>query len=441
MTTLLMIGAGPKSIATAAKIHVLDKLGIKVPQVKILEKERIAHHWVDKGGWTDGMQLLGTSPCKDVGYPYRTSIYPELAETIDREMLQFSWPAFLLSQGLYMDWVDRDQPHPTHTMWSQYLQWVCQQIKVPVHYGEVISIDTDGSSWTVATQDLSPNGGITKHHGDGLLVTGFGDSDNQRLGYAPGVLSVADFWKKLQSEGFAKGAEFTIVGAGEMSASITQALSGEHSIPRISIISPRSTVYTRGEGFFENRMYSNAHRWSELPLLERKDFISRTDRGVFSARSQTQLLGCGKIDHIRGKAVGVKTQLEQEQYERIRVLIEIEHGKLKTHVCDYVVDAAIAKPLWFADLLTQKAKNIIKTTIGGPINTSAIELKIDRYLKVGGLDAQLFIPNLGALMQGPGFPNLSCLGTLSDRVISTYIDQRYVLESEFEQGNNTLELI
>jgi mycobactin lysine-N-oxygenase len=29
----------------------------------------------------------------------------------------------------------------------------------------------------------------------------------------------------------------------------------------------------------------------------------------------------------------------------------------------------------------------------------------------------LFLPNLAGLNQGPGFPNLSCLGLLSDRVL------------------------
>lgn len=32
---------------------------------------------------------------------------------------------------------------------------------------------------------------------------------------------------------------------------------------------------------------------------------------------------------------------------------------------------------------------------------------------------KLFLPNLAGLTQGPGFPNLSCLGLLSDRILGT----------------------
>ncbi|MBF6211591.1 hypothetical protein IU433_17195 [Nocardia puris] len=42
---------------------------------------------------------------------------------------------------------------------------------------------------------------------------------------------------------------------------------------------------------------------------------------------------------------------------------------------------------------------------------------IDLDLAVRNLDAKLYLPNLAALAQGPGFPNLSCLGELSDRVL------------------------
>ena len=34
---------------------------------------------------------------------------------------------------------------------------------------------------------------------------------------------------------------------------------------------------------------------------------------------------------------------------------------------------------------------------------------------------KLFLPNLAGLTQGPGFPNLSCLGLLSDRVLGAHL--------------------
>jgi mycobactin lysine-N-oxygenase len=41
-------------------------------------------------------------------------------------------------------------------------------------------------------------------------------------------------------------------------------------------------------------------------------------------------------------------------------------------------------------------------------------------LSVAGL-APLHLPVLAGLAQGPGFPNLSCLGLLSDRILRRYV--------------------
>jgi mycobactin lysine-N-oxygenase len=42
-------------------------------------------------------------------------------------------------------------------------------------------------------------------------------------------------------------------------------------------------------------------------------------------------------------------------------------------------------------------------------------------LAVAGLEPPLHLPVLAGLAQGPGFPNLSCLGLLSDRVLRRYV--------------------
>jgi hypothetical protein len=44
-----------------------------------------------------------------------------------------------------------------------------------------------------------------------------------------------------------------------------------------------------------------------------------------------------------------------------------------------------------------------------------LERRIDVDLSVAGLCPPLHLPVAAGLAQGPGFPNLSCLGLLSDR--------------------------
>ncbi|BCI86412.1 hypothetical protein NIIDMKKI_16180 [Mycobacterium kansasii] len=44
-------------------------------------------------------------------------------------------------------------------------------------------------------------------------------------------------------------------------------------------------------------------------------------------------------------------------------------------------------------------------------------------LAVNSVTPKLFLPGLAGLNQGPGFPNLSCLGLLSDRVLGAELPQ------------------
>ncbi len=40
---------------------------------------------------------------------------------------------------------------------------------------------------------------------------------------------------------------------------------------------------------------------------------------------------------------------------------------------------------------------------------------------LSGLTPPLHLPVVAGLAQGPGFPNLSCLGLLSDRILRRYV--------------------
>ena len=47
------------------------------------------------GGWTDGAHRLGTSPEKDVGFPYRSSLVPRRNAELDERMTRYSWQSYL----------------------------------------------------------------------------------------------------------------------------------------------------------------------------------------------------------------------------------------------------------------------------------------------------------------------------------------------------------
>ena len=58
---------------------------------------------------------------------------------------------------------------------------------------------------------------------------------------------------------------------------------------------------------------------------------------------------------------------------------------------------------------------------GGALAGAELEPRIEIDLSVAGLSPPLHLPLAAGLAQGPGFPNLSCLGLLSDRILRRYV--------------------
>ncbi len=162
-------------------------------------------------------------------------------------------------------------------------------------------------------------------------------------------------------------------------------------------------------------MFSDPTGWSSLTLAERRDALARTDRGVFSARVQDALLADDRIRHLRGR-VAHAVALD----DRIRLTLSTNRGSenLETvHGFDLVIDGSGADALWFVPLLGQDARDLIELGLGGPLTGDALQESIGYDLSLTGVTPKLFLPSLSGLTQGPGFPNLSCLGLLSDRIL------------------------
>ena len=115
---LVIVGAGPKAMAIASKNQVLASLGFEVPEVHIVERRSVAANWTGDFGYTNGRLRLGTSPEKDVGFPYQSRIWGDVDPEVNRRMGAFSWQSFQVHQGLYSDWVDRGRPAPQHREWA-----------------------------------------------------------------------------------------------------------------------------------------------------------------------------------------------------------------------------------------------------------------------------------------------------------------------------------
>lgn len=406
-STLAIVGAGAKAIAVAAKAAELRGMGVAAPDVVAVERTGVAANWQASGGWTDGQHRLGTSPEKDVGFPYRSSLVPRRNAELDERMTRHSWQSYLISTGQFAEWVDRGRPAPTHRSWSRYLRWVADNVGMTVIRGEVNRISVDGSRWVLQTDQ-------TAVAADALMITGPGQAERSILPGNPRVWSIAQFWHRAAAHELIAAERVAVVGGGETAASMLNELF-RHRVSTITVIAPQVTLFTRGEGFFENTLFSDPTGWTELTLTERRDAMARTDRGVFSARVQDALLADDRIRHLRGRVAHAVAR-----DERIRLTLNTIRGgeRFETvHGFDLVIDGSGADAMWFAPLLRQEALDLLELGLGCPLTGDALQEAIGHDLAVTDVSPKLFLPGLAGLNQGPGFPNLSCLGLLSDRIL------------------------
>ena len=406
---LVIIGAGPKAMAIAAKAHVLASLGLCTPAVTVIEPAAVGGNWLGTGGWTNGMHRLGTSPEKDVGFPYHSTTIRGFNAEINHQMREFSWTSFLVERGTYAEWVDRGRPSPQHHLWAKYLQWVARKTGVELITGRAESIGVAENRWRIEVLDSSGNSSYIE--ADRLMMTGPGSSD-RALARHPQVLSIAEFWRLAGRSELPSSPRAAVIGGGETAGSALDELM-RHDVLMVSVISPGATIYTRGESYFENSLYSNPVKWRTLSLSERRDVVRRTDRGVFSVRVQESLLADERVQHLQGRVSRVSPD-----GDGVALTLRNESRPDQVHSFDLVVDATGGRPLWFLDLFDKEAIDIMELALRGPVTQDRVESAIGHDLAVEPLPLPLYLPNLAGIAQGPGFPNLSCLGELSDRVLA-----------------------
>ena len=403
---MLIIGAGPKAVAVAVKAHVLRSSGYRAPEITIVESLAVGNNWRRTGGWTDGRQSLGTSPFKDIGFPYEADRI--IAERpVDAAMFEFSWGSYLGKTGQYAKWVDRGSPSPTHNEWAMYLEWALALTETEVIFGDVISI---GRSFFGQFEiEVAHQGTVSS---DSVMITGSGRGDEL---LASSCMSVPEFWAIRSKDESFTDRSVIIVGSGETAASITRCIVERSRPSDLIIVSPTETIYSRGESYLENSFFTDPSEWYKIGEAQRRHFIKRTDRAVFSQDVQSLISSQGVHRHIQGRVVGV----ESSPAGLVAEIRNAESGSSSTYIdTDFVIDARGGNPLWFEELLTGSLRSELENCLGAPLTPQAIESSIGYDLAVEGFPSKIFLPNLAAFRQGPGFPNLSSLGRLSDRVLS-----------------------
>ena len=408
VSTLAVLGAGPKGIAVAAKARALAAAGLPAPRVVLVDRGEVAGNWTGRQGYTSGLLPLGTPPEKDVGYPYAAS-WGDASADVVAAMAGYSWQRHLIRLGVYGDWVDRGRMRPAHRQWSKYLRAVAEAAEAEIVCGAVAGLEiADGDRWEVT---LRAGDGIAA---DGVVITGAGPAirvPGQPHDH-PRVLDGRTYWLAEHELRRDRALTVCVVGSGETAASVVIDLVKRcHKRSTIDVLTARGVLYSRGESYEENRFYSDPGEWPRLAEAHRREFLERTDRGVFSLQAEATLNQSRGFRTLAGRAAGI----EAREHD---VIVTIAYDDERERVAyDAVVVAIGFDGRWFEGLLGENAGGRYRDALGG----GALERVIDVDLSVSGLTPPLHLPVMAGLAQGPGFPNLSCLGLLSDRVLRRYV--------------------
>jgi mycobactin lysine-N-oxygenase len=405
---LAVVGAGPKGIAIAAKASALAAAGLPVPRVVLVDRGQAAGNWSGRQGYTSGLLPLGTPPEKDVGYPYAAG-WGDASADVVAAMAEYSWQRHLIRHGAYSDWVDRGRMRPTHRAWSAYLREVADAADAEIVSGVVTGLEvTGGDRWEIR---LAAGDVIAA---DGLVITGAGPAvrvPGQPHDH-PRVLDGRTYWLAAHELNHQRAQNVCVIGSGETAASVVIDLVKRfHKRSTIDVLTARGVLYSRGESYDENRFYSDPADWPRLAETHRREFLERTDRGVFSLQAEAALNQARGFRALAGRAAAIEAR-EQD------VIVTIAYGDERERVAyDAVVVAIGFDGRWFEALLGEDAGARYRDALGG----GDLDHSIDVDLSVSGLAPPLHLPVMAGLAQGPGFPNLSCLGLLSDRILRRYV--------------------
>jgi mycobactin lysine-N-oxygenase len=405
---LAVVGAGPKGIAIAAKARALAAAGLPVPRVVLVDRGPAAGNWSGRQGYTSGLLPLGTPPEKDIGYPYAAG-WGDASADVVAAMAEYSWHRHLIRHGAYTDWVDRGRLRPTHRAWSAYLREVADAAEAEIVSGVVTGLEvTGGDRWEVR---LAGGDAIAA---DGLVMTGAGPAitvPGQPHDH-PRVLDGRTYWLAAHELNHQRAQNVCVIGSGETAASVVIDLVKRfHKRSTIDVLTARGVLYSRGESYDENRFYSDPADWPRLAETHRREFLERTDRGVFSLQAEAALNQARGFRALAGRAAAIEAR-EQD------VIVTIAYDDERERVAyDAVVVAIGFDGRWFEAILGEDARGRYRDALGG----GDLDHRIDVDLSVSGLAPPLHLPVMAGFAQGPGFPNLSCLGLLSDRILRRYV--------------------
>jgi mycobactin lysine-N-oxygenase len=427
---ILIVGAGAKAAALAAKVHTINTLGLAEISMTVIEKTEPAASWLGRNGMTSGEEPLAIPPIKDVGFPYQSSRqFGELGDRIDAALLPFTWQRFAMERHEYAAWVNAGSPSVMHRDYGEYLGWVLERATegVTVFDGRVteVALAEDRDRWQVEVAERGRPGDPERHSGRALVLTGPGV--HRHFPHDPEV-EPRVFHCDSRREEFVRVpedelVEIAIIGGGESALSALVFLRDLRPQARLTVYTPTLPL-SRGESFLENRVFADPDNvdWEHLDIETRRDFVKHCDRGVFDMSVLARIADDDHLSFLCGRAVHVSLADDGEA-----AVLEFESPSegMCSERYDFVINCTGFDLLrQLRGLFPDAVRDEVEEQCG-PLWDSPpkFEVPIGRGLELEGVRPRLHMPGLGGLRQGPGFANLGSLGLLANRVLQPLLNE------------------
>ena len=259
---------------------------------------------------------------------------------------------------------------------------------------------------------------------DAVVVTGSGPPLPPMAGADERVFDGKDFWTRLPEarellDADDEGASAVIIGAGGTAASVASwFVRGRFRLVPVRIVGREPTLYTRGAGFFENRLFADEEEWRRLPDTKKNAFVERLTRGVVWEDLLASLGEAGSVTYTSGTALGFDTARDGELRLRLGGPEELVPASL-------FVDCRGFDAWWFASLFgaTDPARRMLQSQRATLLDSIDESLAFTAPFPHPGLH----VPMLGSRI-GPAAGNLMALGWMSDRILRPYLTQAEVAQ-------------
>lgn len=425
--SIAVVGAGAKAAAIVARAAVLKdvQIGGDVPNIYVFEEKGIGAAWNGGTGHSSGFLTLCTPGEKDVGFPYIEKLArPPYRRAPARELhARFSWQAFQVAKGDFVNWIDRGRDHPSHSRWAQYLEWVFAEAGVKPVIAAVTEVSPlENGRWRVVYGEASDSLDV-----DGVVLTGSGRATPMPFDLDVGnrVLDAETFWSHRQKLLELSEGAIAVAGGGGAAGAILAWLAthlAERDV-RLHCISPTGTLFTRGDGHSERRWFSDPTGWRNLSWEHRQEVLDHTESGVVSIRNKQIIDRSDMIEYHVGKAgkVSLAEKLDRDE-EELAVEIVYDGDPTDPVIVDYLI-SAIGFDRWsLLDVVASDAATALCSAGSADLRKEVLKgMEEDLSLPgISGLPRGLHVPALADLARGPGMSNLGCLGLMAAELLRSY---------------------